>query len=135
MRISFRNRNLGYPVLFPEPRDYTAGGFDIEPPQAYGNAAGVSLRIAYRLDSAYLTSLVAQGDAELRTLIVGDGTFLREATPPTDQLNPAAHTGPEAMGRHRGNDAVPYGDEADYELCQRRTRPGVWSSGARRVCH
>ena len=86
MRISFRNRNLGYPVLFPEPRDYTAGGFDIEPPQAYGNAAGVSLRIAYRLDSAYLTSLVAQGDAELRTLIVGDGAFLREATPPTDQL-------------------------------------------------
>lgn len=87
MRISFRNRNLGYPVLTASDLpDYTAGGFDIEPPQAYGNAAGVSLRIAYRLDSAYLSSLVAQGGAALQTLIVGDGAFLREATPPTDQL-------------------------------------------------
>ena len=85
MRISFRNRNLGYPLLTPEPRDYTAGGFDIGEPEAYRNSTGVSLRIAYRLESEYLNGLVAQGDAVFQTLIVGDSSFLREVTPGTDQ--------------------------------------------------
>lgn len=85
MRISFRNRNLGYPLLTPEPRDYIAGGFDIGEPEAYRNSTGVSLRIAYRLESEYLNGLVAQGDAVFQTLIAGDSSFLREATPGTDQ--------------------------------------------------
>ena len=84
MRISFRNRNLGYPLLTPEPRDYLSGGFDIEPPDAQRNAEGVQIQIAYQLESAYLNQLVKQGDAAFQTLIVGSGSFLRESTPKTE---------------------------------------------------
>ena len=83
MRVSFRNRNLGYPLLTPEPRDYKCDGFDIEPPEAQRRADGVHIRITYRLESAYLNQLVEQGNAAFQTLIVGSGSFLREATPKT----------------------------------------------------
>ena len=83
MRISFRNRNFGYPLLTPEPRDYIAGGFDIVLPDARRSSKGVSLNIAYQLESDYLNLLVDQGKAAFQTLIVGDSTFLREATPKT----------------------------------------------------
>ena len=83
MRISFRNRNLGYPLLTPEPRDYTSGGFDIEPPDAQRSANGVNIQIAYQLESTYLNQLVEQGNAAFQTLIVGSSSFLREATPKT----------------------------------------------------
>ena len=83
MRISFRNRNLGYPLMTPEPRDYLAGHFDIEPPDARRTAKGVSLNITYQLESEYLNQLVQQGKAAFQTLIVGDSSFLREATPKT----------------------------------------------------
>ena len=85
MRISFRNRNLGYPLLTPEPRDYTSGGFDIEPPDAQRGANGVDIQINYRLESPYLNQLIMQGNAAFQTLIVSSGTFLREATPKTVQ--------------------------------------------------
>ena len=85
MRISFRNRNLGHPLLTSEPRDYTVGRFDIAQPDARHSANGISLNIAYQMESQYLASLVTQGDAAFQTLIVGDGSFLREATPPTRQ--------------------------------------------------
>ena len=84
MRISFRNRNLGYPLLTPEPRDYISGGFDIEPPDAQRSADGVQIQITYRLESAYLNQLVKQGNAAFQTLIVGSGAFLRESTPKTE---------------------------------------------------
>ena len=83
MRISFRNRNVGYPLMTPEPRDYLGGRFDIEPPDARRTARGVSLNIAYQLESEYLHQLVQQGKAAFQTLIVGDNSFLREATPKT----------------------------------------------------
>ena len=83
MRISFRNRNLGYPLLTPEPRDYLSGGFDIEQPDAQRNADGVQIQITYRLESAYLNQFVKQGNAAFQTLIVGSGSFLRESTPKT----------------------------------------------------
>ncbi len=83
MRVSFRNRNLGYPLLTPEPRDYMAGGFDIESPEAFRGPAGINIKITYRLQSAYLTQLVEEGDAAFQTLVVGSGSFLREATPKT----------------------------------------------------
>ena len=86
MRISFRNRNLGYPLLTPEPRDYIAGGFDINEPNARRTTSGISLSISYQLESEYLTQLLQQGQAALQTLIVGDSSFLRETTPKTDQL-------------------------------------------------
>ena len=85
MRISFRNRNLGYPLLTPEPRDYISGGFDIEPPDAQRGANGVDIQINYRLESPYLNQLIMQGNAAFQTLIVSSGTFLREATPKTVQ--------------------------------------------------
>ena len=84
MRISFRNRNFGYPLLTPEPRDYVTGSFDIALPDARRSAKGISLNIAYRLESEYLNLLVRQGKAAFQTLIVGDTTFLREATPKTE---------------------------------------------------
>ena len=87
MRISFRNRNLGYPLLTPEPRDYISGGFDIAPPDARRSASGISLNIAYQLDSEYLNQLVYQGDAAFHTLIMGDSSFLRDATPKTDKVS------------------------------------------------
>ena len=87
MKISFRNRNLGYPLLTPEPRDYMAGGFDIALPDARRSAKGVSLNIAYQLESDYLNLLVNQGRAAFQTLIVGDSTFLREATPKTTMIS------------------------------------------------
>ena len=83
MRVSFRNRNLGYPLLTPEPRDYMAGGFDIEPPEAFRGPAGINIKITYRLESAYLTQLVEEGNAAFQTLVVGSASFLREATPKT----------------------------------------------------
>lgn len=86
MRISFRNRNLGYPLLTPEPRDYITGGFDITQPDARWSANGISLNISYQLESKYLNELVEQGDAAFQTLIVGDSSFLRETTPKTDQV-------------------------------------------------
>lgn len=85
MRISFRNRNLGYPLLAPGLSDYRAGGFDIAAPDARRNSDGISLRIAYRLESPYLSMLVEQGRAAFQALIVGDGSFMREATPHTQQ--------------------------------------------------
>ena len=81
MRVSFRNRNLGYPLLTPESRDYISGGFDIEPPEAIRGAEGVNIEITYRLESPYLNHLVEQGNAAFQTLVVGSGSFLREATP------------------------------------------------------
>ena len=84
MRISFRNRNLGYPLLTPEPRDYIAGGFDIALPDARRSSKGIILNIAYQLESDYLNVLISQGKAGFQTLIVGDSSFLREATPKTD---------------------------------------------------
>ena len=83
MRVSFRNRNMGYPLLTPEPRDYISGGFDIEPPEALRDAEGVNIEITYRLDSPYLNHLVKQGNAAFQTLVVGSASFLREATPKT----------------------------------------------------
>ena len=85
MRISFRNRNLGYPLLTPEPLDYTGGSFDIAQPEAFRNSGGVTLQISYQLESEYLNRLVAQGDAKFQTLIEGGASFLREATPKTGQ--------------------------------------------------
>ena len=85
MRISFRNRNLGYPLLAPGLSDYLAGGFDIAAPDARRNSGGISLQIAYRLESPYLNGLVEQGRAAFQSLIVGDGSFMREATPHTQQ--------------------------------------------------
>ena len=85
MKISFRNRNLGYPLLTPEPQDYTGGRFDIDPPEAFRNSGGVSLQISYQLESEYLNRLVAQGDAAFQTLIEAGAAFLRETTPPTAQ--------------------------------------------------
>ena len=84
MRISFRNRNFGYPLLTPEPRDYIAGSFDIALPDARRSAKGISLNIAYQLESEYLNLLVRQGKAAFQTLIVGDNTFLRETTSKTE---------------------------------------------------
>ena len=85
MRISFRNRNFGYPLLTPDPRDYKSGGFDIEPPDAQRGADAVNIQIKYVLESPYLNQLVEQGNAAFQTLIVGPSTFLREATPQTDK--------------------------------------------------
>ena len=84
MRVSFRNRNLGYPLLTPEPRDYISGGFDIEPPDAQRVADGVHIQINYQLESQYLNQLVGEGKAAFQTLIVGSGSFLRESTPKTE---------------------------------------------------
>ena len=83
MRVSFRNRNLGYPLLTPEPRDYISGGFDIVAPEALRGPDGVKIEIQYRLESPYLNHLVEQGNAAFQTLVVGSGSFLREATPKT----------------------------------------------------
>ena len=83
MRVSFHNRNLGYPLLTPEPRDYISGGFDIEPPEALRGAESVNIEIHYRLESGCLNHLVEQGKAAFQTLVVGSGSFLREATPKT----------------------------------------------------
>ena len=83
MRISFRNRNLGYPLLTPEPRDYTSGGFDIDPPDAQRGSNSVQIQITYRLESAYLNQLVDQEDAAFQTLITSSGCFLRESTQKT----------------------------------------------------
>lgn len=83
MRISFRNRNLGYPLLAPGLSDYVAGGFDIDEPDVRRNSSGISLQIAYQLESPYLNGLVEQGSAAFQALIVGDGSFMREATPHT----------------------------------------------------
>ena len=84
MRISFRNRNFGYPLLTPEPRDYTTGSFDIALPDARRSSKGISLNITYQLESEYLNLLVRQSKAAFQTLIVGDTTFLREATIKTE---------------------------------------------------
>ena len=87
MRISFRNRNLGYRCSRRSARTYTAGGFDIGEPEAYRNSTGVSLRIAYRLESEYSQRAGSAGRCCIQTLIVGDSSFLREATPePTSQF-------------------------------------------------
>lgn len=86
MRISFRNRNLGYPLLAPKLSDYLAGGFSIAEPDARPSSSGISLLIAYQLESPYLNGLVEQGRAAFQSLIVGDGSFMREATPHTQQL-------------------------------------------------
>ena len=83
MRVSFRNRNLGYPLLTPEPRDYVTGEFDIEPPEAFRGPDGINIKITYRLKSAYLNHLVEEGNAAFQTLVVGSDSFLREATPKT----------------------------------------------------
>ena len=83
MRISFRNRNLGYPLLTPEPRDYTSSRFDIEPPDAERGANGVDIKITYELESEYLNQLVDQDKAAFQTLIIGSNSFLRESTPKT----------------------------------------------------
>ena len=84
MRVSFRNRNLGYPLLTPEPRDYISGGFDIEPPDAQRSPDGVQIKITYRLESTYLNKLVQQHHAAFQTLIEGSSSFLRESTPKTE---------------------------------------------------
>ena len=99
MRISFRNRNLGYPLLTPEPQDYIGGRFDIAEPEAFRNSGGVTLHISYQLESEYLNQLVAQGDAKFQTLIESSATFLREATPKTG-LPEQQHT--LDLGRYAG---------------------------------
>lgn len=99
MKISFRNRNLGYPLLTPAPLDYTGGSFDIAKPEALRNSGGVSLKISYQLESAYLNGLVAQGDAAFQTLIEAGAAFLRETTPPT-ALPVQQHT--LDLGRYAG---------------------------------
>ncbi len=86
MRVSFRNRNLGYPLLTPEPRDYTAGEFDIREPEAFRGTGGINIKITYRLESPYLNQLVEEGSAAFQTLVVGSGSFLREATPKTGKI-------------------------------------------------
>ena len=83
MRVSFRNRNLGHPLLTPSARDYTSGGFDMDEPDARNVGNGVSVRISYRLESDFLKDLVDCGDAAFQTLITCAGSFLREATPKT----------------------------------------------------
>ena len=85
MRISFRNRNLGHPLLTPETRDYVSGGFDIEPPDARRGADDVTVHISYKLESEYLSGLVNDGDAAFQTLASCDGSFMREATPKTTE--------------------------------------------------
>ena len=85
MRISFRNRNLGYPLLAPGLSDYRAGGFAIAEPDARPNSGGINLLITYQLESPYLNGLVEQGRAAFQALIVGDSSFMREATPHTQQ--------------------------------------------------
>ena len=85
MRISFRNRNLGHPLLTPETRDYVSGGFDIEPPDARRGADAVTVNISYKLESEYLSGLVNDGDAAFQTLASCDGSFMREATPKTTE--------------------------------------------------
>ena len=85
MRISFRNRNLGHPLLTPEPRDYVSGGFDIEPPDARRGADAVTVNISYNLESEFLNGLVSDGGAAFQTLATCDGSFMREATPKTTE--------------------------------------------------
>lgn len=85
MRISFRNRNLGHPLLTPETRDYVSGGFDIEPPDARRGADAVTVNISYKLESEFLNGLVNDGDAAFQTLASCDGSFMREATPKTTE--------------------------------------------------
>lgn len=80
MKISFRNRNLGYPLLTPEPRDYVSGGFDIEKPDARRGADAVTVHISYKLESEFLSELVDDNAAAFYTLATCDGLFMREAT-------------------------------------------------------
>lgn len=85
MRVSFRNRNLGHPLLTPQPRDYPSGKFDIELTNARRGASAVEVDISYNLESEFLSGLVDSGDAALQTLAACDGTFMREATLKTSE--------------------------------------------------
>lgn len=99
MKNSFRNRNLGYPLLTWEPLDYPGRRFDIATPEAFRNSGGITLHISYQLESEYLNRLVAQGDAAFQTLIESSATFLREATPKTGQPEQQHHL---ALDRYAG---------------------------------
>lgn len=91
MKVSFRNRNLGYPLLTPKPRDYVSGGFDIEDPVARRGADAVTVNISYKLESEFLSELVNDRAAAFRTLAECGGSFMREATPKTTERAQTHH--------------------------------------------
>ena len=85
MRISFNNRNFGYPILTPNGGDYQGVTFDIEEPKVAIREDDIIIDLAYRNSSRAVSELIADGKARYFTLIVNDVTFQRTATPHTAQ--------------------------------------------------
>lgn len=106
MRVSFRNRNLGYPLLTPEPRDYVSGGFDIEQPEARLGADAVTVHISYKLESEFLSGLVDNGDAAFYTLATCDRVVYARGDTQDDRVRPNASFRPSPLDWHNRDDAI-----------------------------
>ena len=85
MRISFNNRNLGYPLLTPDGGDYQSCVFDIDTPQVAIRDDYIIIDLSYRNSSRAVSELIDSGKANYLTLVANDVTFQRTSTPQTAQ--------------------------------------------------
>ena len=85
MRITFNNRNLGYPLLTPDGGDYNDVTFDIDEPSVAIRDEHILIDIMYRNSSRAISQLIADGKARYFTIVANDATFQRTATPQTAQ--------------------------------------------------
>lgn len=83
MRISFHNRNFGYPVLIPEGDDYATEPFGIALNGLHAQGDLITTEISYSNPSQSLSQLVEAEQAGYTTLIGADQVFKRTSTPVT----------------------------------------------------